>query len=298
MHRFSTKFVAVHPTVTLSIVDHYCRVAKDTKKRVVGVLLGEQIDGRTHATNSFAVPFEEDLRDPTLWYLDHNYLECMASMFSKINKQEQIIGWYSTGVHTKPADLEINELFRRFTPHPMYLLVNVYPGTNKEDFPFNVYMSDDKPSNDNMFRKIFVHVNSGTAQFEAEEVAVEHLLRDLEHSTHSGRSLKVADRLAALKCLKRNLDDIALYLQQVLDGSLPMHPCVFNNIQNIFNSMSDNSKRELIEAFDEEINASMVSVYVGSMIRGILALHDLIRNRSDPRLVTKTLSMEGSSTKQ
>ena len=32
--------VSVHPTVLLSIVDHYNRVAKDTKKRVVGILLG------------------------------------------------------------------------------------------------------------------------------------------------------------------------------------------------------------------------------------------------------------------
>lgn len=31
----------VHPLVLLSTVDHYHRVAKDTSKRVVGVLLGE-----------------------------------------------------------------------------------------------------------------------------------------------------------------------------------------------------------------------------------------------------------------
>jgi 26S proteasome regulatory subunit N8 len=36
--------VVVHPTVLLSIVDHYNRVAKDTQKRVVGTLLGEYGD--------------------------------------------------------------------------------------------------------------------------------------------------------------------------------------------------------------------------------------------------------------
>ena len=34
--------VVVHPLVLLSIVDHYNRVARDTRKRVVGVLLGTQ----------------------------------------------------------------------------------------------------------------------------------------------------------------------------------------------------------------------------------------------------------------
>ena len=46
--------VVVHPLVLLSVVDHYNRVAKDTKKRVVGVLLGESYKGRVDATNSFA----------------------------------------------------------------------------------------------------------------------------------------------------------------------------------------------------------------------------------------------------
>jgi hypothetical protein len=46
--------VIVHPLVLLSIVDHYNRVAKGTKNRVVGVLLGEVWQGRVDVTNSFA----------------------------------------------------------------------------------------------------------------------------------------------------------------------------------------------------------------------------------------------------
>ena len=46
--------VVVHPLVLLSVVDHYRRVAKDTRKRVVGILLGEKHKGRTDVTNSFA----------------------------------------------------------------------------------------------------------------------------------------------------------------------------------------------------------------------------------------------------
>lgn len=38
--------VVVHPLVLLAVVDHYGRVAKDTRKRVVGVLLGETYKGR------------------------------------------------------------------------------------------------------------------------------------------------------------------------------------------------------------------------------------------------------------
>lgn len=46
--------VTVHPLVLLSVVDHYARVAKDTKKRVVGVLLGSVSKAEVDITNSFA----------------------------------------------------------------------------------------------------------------------------------------------------------------------------------------------------------------------------------------------------
>lgn len=32
-----------------------------------------------------AVPFDEDDRDKTVWFLDHDYLEHMAAMFKKVN---------------------------------------------------------------------------------------------------------------------------------------------------------------------------------------------------------------------
>lgn len=76
--------VVVHPIVLLSAVDHYNRVAKNTKKRVVGMLLGESSKGVIDVTNSYAVPFEEDERDNKIWFLDHSFHEAMFSMFKKV----------------------------------------------------------------------------------------------------------------------------------------------------------------------------------------------------------------------
>lgn len=114
--------VVLHPLVLLSVVDHYNRVARDTKKRVVGVLLGETFKGQVDVTNSFAggmvspatyraavvdtqqshewawssipvslltVPFEEDDKDPSIWFLDHSYLEQMFRMFKKVNGEPE-----------------------------------------------------------------------------------------------------------------------------------------------------------------------------------------------------------------
>ena len=81
--------VVLHPLVLLSVVDHYNRVARDTKKRVVGVLLGNTHKGEVDVSNSFAVPFEEDEQDQSIWFLDHSYLENMFALFKKVNGERR-----------------------------------------------------------------------------------------------------------------------------------------------------------------------------------------------------------------
>lgn len=64
---------------------------------------GRPSQGAYDVTASFAVPFEEDERDPSIWFLDHNFLENMHGMFKKVNAREKIIGWYSTGPRIRPG---------------------------------------------------------------------------------------------------------------------------------------------------------------------------------------------------
>ena len=88
------KGVTCHPLVLLNVTDHYNRILKDAKepgsRRVVGVLLGNISKGQMDVANSFAVPFEEDKKDPRVWFIDHNYLEIMARMFTKVTSELQL----------------------------------------------------------------------------------------------------------------------------------------------------------------------------------------------------------------
>jgi 26S proteasome regulatory subunit N8 len=101
-----TETSVVHPTVLLSIVDHYNRNAQGTQKRVVGCLLGEYSDNNTcQITNSYAVPFEEEKNEPEVWFFDHIYLENMFEMQNRINSREKIVGWYSSGPKIRQNDI-------------------------------------------------------------------------------------------------------------------------------------------------------------------------------------------------
>ena len=62
-----------------------------------------------------------------MWFLDHNYVESMNDMFKKVNAREKLIGWYHSGPKLRASDLQINELFKRYTPNPLLVIVDVEP---------------------------------------------------------------------------------------------------------------------------------------------------------------------------
>lgn len=269
--------VVVHPIVLLSVVDHYNRVAKGTTKRVVGTLLGEVTDFNLHITNCFAVPFEEDPRDPQVWFLDHNFHENMFAMFKKVNAKERVVGWYSTGPKIKPSDLSIHELYRRYCPEPVLVVMDVQP--KDLELPMEAYYSIQEQTSDEVFKRTFLHVQSTVGAFEAEEVGVEHLLRDIKNASASTLAVRVGDKIAALKGLSTRLAEISTYLGQVVNGKLPMNEEIIYQLQEIFNLLPDQDSEDLVRSFAMETNDMMLALYLGSMLRSTVALHNLINNK-------------------
>lgn len=51
----------------------------------------------------------------------------MNDMFKKINAREKLVGWYHSGPKLRASDLEINELFKRYTPNPLLVIIDVQP---------------------------------------------------------------------------------------------------------------------------------------------------------------------------
>ncbi|KAG6395433.1 hypothetical protein SASPL_146078 [Salvia splendens] len=271
--------VVVHPLVLLSIVDHYNRVARDTRKRVVGVLLGSSFKGTVDVTNSYAVPFEEDDRDPSIWFLDHNYHDSMFSMFRRINAKEHVVGWYSTGPKLKENDLNIHGLFNDYVPTPVLVIIDVQP--KELGIPTKAYyaVEEVKENATQKSQKVFVHVPSEIAAHEVEEIGVEHLLRDVKDTTISTLATEVTGKLAALKGLDARLKEIRSYLDLVIEGKLPLNHEILYHLQDVFNLLPNLNVLELVKAFAVKTNDMMLVIYLSSLIRSVIALHNLINNK-------------------
>merc|ERR1711981_191594 len=280
--------VVVHPLVLLSVVDHFNRMGKiGNQKRVVGVLLGSwSTRDRLDISNSFAVPFDEDERDREAWYLDHGYLENMYQMFKKVNAKERIVGWYHTGPKLHQNDVIINDKIRSYCPQSVLVIIDAEPKT--VGLPTEAYRAVEEVHDDGTpTTKTFEHVASEIGAEEAEEVGVEHLLRDIKDTTVGTLSQKITNQLMGLKGLNGKLRDMVSYLEQVVDGKLPMNHQITYLLQDIFNLLPDVTNPQFVKSINVNTNDQMLVIYAASLIRSIIALHNLINNKINNKEVEK-----------
>ena len=273
--------VDVHPLVLLSVVDHFTRMnAKSLQaKRVVGLLLGNVIKAegvpRLDITTSFAVPFDEDMKDPDVWFLDTNYAEQMWLMYRKVLPKIKVVGWYSSGPEICSNDLNIHLLVaQHFCTSPIYCIVNANP--QKKGVPVVCYTTTESRGAQSVeFRNIIS--NLGTV--EAEEIGIVHLLRDLTDSTITTLSTKINNRHLALTNLEQLLGNIEQYLRDVVAEKLPICTEVLAELQEVINYLPlvhklKNDQGLLVTQNDQEL-----VTFTASVARCVTALYEVIVNR-------------------
>ena len=277
--------VSVHPLVLLSIVDHYRRVVSanttNTSKRVVGVLLGQWLGGgQVSLTNSYALPFEENPNDPTVWFLDHNYHETMAELFKKVNAKERVVGWYHSGPRLRASDLLINQVFRRYCHAKPPILLIADPHQREA---LCAYQAVEEILEDGTaHQRTWAHLPLRLEAEEAEEIGVEHLLRDVAEGEALMPRGSAAERLVGqregLRAMAAGLSEMCEYLGRVEKGEMPPSPTILKQLQELVNGLPL-PQPELTHALTLAANDHLAAVWTGSLIRSVIALHTLIDNK-------------------
>ncbi|GJY98126.1 26S proteasome non-ATPase regulatory subunit 7 homolog A-like protein, partial [Tanacetum coccineum] len=119
----------------------------------------------------------------------------------------------------------------------------------------------------------------------------------------------VSGKLEALKGLDARLKEIRSYLDLVIEGKLPLNHEILYHLQDIFNLLPNLNVAELVKAFAGiylieadrflemrtlafelvmyllpvnfavKTNDQMLVIYLSSLIRSVIALHNLINNK-------------------
>lgn len=304
------KTVVIAPLVLLSVLDHFKRTKIDSKERVVGVLLGDNTKSEkiVQITNSYAVPFKENKSQTgsDIWFVNQQYIEEMITMTKKINAKERIVGWYHTGGKLRANDLHINNsIFTKYVKQPVLCNINInnlrslgssgtsFKASDLEEFteaessiPIKSYVCvEDVKEDGSVIEKNFQYIPTIIEAEEAEEIGVEHLLRNVKNSGKSELSKKLKTQLGSLQTLSNKLNGIQEYLELVIEGKLPANHQILGKLQDIFNLLPDlspdinNNVNSLSRAITMNTNDQMLMIHITQLVKAIIAFDDLIENK-------------------
>ena len=209
------------------------------------------------------------------WFVE---FENMFAMCRKVNAKEKIVGFYSTGPKIRSNDLAISALMKRFIPNPVFLIVDVRPECT--DLPTQAYMAVDEIESDGKaIRQTFIHLPNDVGAFEAEEVGVEQLLRDINDPTVSSLSMQVQQKVKSLATLHSKLSEMASYLELVDKGEKPPNHEIMYKLQGVFNLLPNFNVEEMVQSLLSKSNDMHMVIYLSALLRSVMALHDLVSNK-------------------
>ena len=124
--------VKVHATAVISMLNHFVR--RDNRdSRVIGTLLGVANGRVLEVTDCYAVPFQESKGSEKLYVgIDEEFHKSMFSFSKRVNKKEQVLGWYASTTPSGALIIDqsslINDFYTRKSEfgatNPIHLVVD------------------------------------------------------------------------------------------------------------------------------------------------------------------------------
>lgn len=177
--------------------------------------------------------------------------------------------------------MDIHRLMSSYCDNPVLVICEVQP--KEMGLPVHAYAAQDEIREDGTekAKRVFVNLPTEIGATEAEDIGVEHLLRDVKDVNLSTLSAQVGEMVVGLRGLKSKLAEMQVYIDLVVEGKLPVNNEIMRNLQDIFNLLPNLNVAELSRSFAVESNDMMMVVYLASLIRSVIALHNLMLNREE-----------------
>lgn len=165
-----SQHVRIHPVALFSICDAYIR-RNEKQERVIGTLLGTSNSSVIEIKNCYVVPHNESADQVAV---DINHHKTMSELHHKVNPQEVIVGWFSTGLTISSSDALIQEFYSKESNHPVHLVVDTTLATKR--FVVKAYVSRTLGLGDKHLATEFIEVPSEILYGEAQRVGLDSSL--------------------------------------------------------------------------------------------------------------------------
>ncbi|XP_071806182.1 eukaryotic translation initiation factor 3 subunit F-like [Asterias amurensis] len=259
----------VHPVALFSIVDSFER-RNDEAARVIGTLLGTNINGIVEITNCFCVPHNESEDEVAV---DMEFAKNMYDLHKKVNANETIIGWYATGADISDHSLLIHEYYSRECTNPVHLTID----TTVTDFKMStkVWIRQTMGVPDKSKGTVFTPIKMVPVCHQPERVGLDTLIRGQASGRRTMETVSDLQHVGKASAKLQEMIAIVLsYVDDVMSGKIASD----NQIGRFLMDLVANVPKLDPEEFERMINSNMkdllMVVYLSNLVETQLNLNE------------------------
>jgi len=264
----------VHPVVIFNILDHFIR-RNEGQPRVIGTLVGINIDGVLEIRNSFPVPHTEGEQVGVDMEFHHNMLD----LHHRVSPKETIVGWYATGSEINEASVMLHDFYGREMSHPpIHLTVD----TNLTNYSLAIkaFTSTNITFNEKVLGFQFFPVPVQLQTFDAEKIGVDLLVKG-----ESNQNVDVPNTLlsdldnleSSIKKLQSMLGIAHEYVEKVLNEKVEPNNNIGRFLAETVSGLPHLDSSLLEKMFNNSLQDLLLVVYLANLTRTQLTLAEKLQ---------------------
>ena len=293
----------VRPVVLFSILDHFMRRKKDQKrvigtfsktkrrrvvssssttiKKKTGTLLGKITDNVAEITNCYPVHHTETKKCA----VDKEVQNKFYSLHRRTNKSEQILGWYATsdkGETVTPNSCLIHDYYRSpvkgvVVAKPIHLVVDT--SLKNDSLSVKALMSSALTMMTKTLAACFTQVPVKIGVSNAERIAMSAMDETIKKQStgvvNSNKS-EIAKLNVAISELLSSLDKTCKYVDDVVDGKIPMRHDVGKVLSSAVSAIPQIDTQQVEKMFDDSVQDLLMVAYLSNLTRTQLAIAEKV----------------------
>jgi translation initiation factor 3 subunit F len=262
--------VKVHPVVIFNILDHFIR-RQEGQDRVVGTLLGANVDGAIEIRNCFPVPHYEGEQVA----VDMEFHRNMCDLHQRTAPKEVIVGWYATGLDITENSVIIHDFYASASATTaVHLLIDT--ALTNDTLGIRAYVGSNLSFGEKNLGAYFQPVSMEMLSLDVDRVGFEVLSR-----TKDDQVATLASDLTNLKGsivkLMELIDTVLTYVEKVRDGEIKGDNAIGRFLTKTVSVLPKFDPEALDKLFNNNIQDLLMVVYLANLTRTQIAVAEKLQ---------------------
>jgi len=264
--------VKVHPVVIFNILDLFIR-RNEGQDRVVGTLLGVNVDGVIEIRNCFPVPHYEGEQVA----VDMEFHRNMCDLHQRTAPKEVIVGWYATGLDITENSVIIHDFYTNASATTaVHLLVDT--ALTNDTLGIRAYVGSNLSFGDKNLGAYFQPVSLEMLSLDVDKVGFEVLSRT-KNDTVATLLSDLANLQGSITKLLELIDTVLTYVEKVRDGEIKGDNTIGRFLVKTASVLPKLEPEMLDKLFNNNVQDLLMVVYLANLTRTQIAVAEKLQKR-------------------